>query len=48
VSAKLKEVIVLLDKERAKVRKLEEEVKRLRDMLVLSLIENSEINEEIK
>jgi hypothetical protein len=48
VSTKLKDVIVLLDKERAKVRKLEEEVKRLRDMLVLSLIENSEINEETK
>jgi hypothetical protein len=39
VSAKLKEVIVLLDKEKAKVRKLEEEVKRLKDMLVLSLID---------
>jgi len=42
VSAKLKEVIVLLDKERAKVRKLEEEVKRLKDMLLKSLIEKSE------
>jgi hypothetical protein len=42
MSAKLKEVIVLLDKERAKVRKLEEEVKRLKDMLLKSLIEKSE------
>jgi hypothetical protein len=39
VSAKLKEVIVLLDKERAKVRKLEEEVKHLRAMLMQSLID---------
>ena len=39
MSAKLKEVIVLLDKERAKVRKLEEEVKHLRAMLMKSLID---------
>ncbi len=39
MSAKLKEVIVLLDKERAKVRKLEEEVKHLRAMLMQSLID---------
>jgi hypothetical protein len=42
VSAKLKEVIALLDKEKAKVRKLEEEVKRLKAMLMKSLIEKSE------
>ena len=39
MSAKLKEVIVLLDKEKAKVRKLEEEVKHLRAMLMQSLID---------
>ena len=40
MSNKLKDLIVMLDKERAKVRKLEEEIKRLRAMLLQSLVEN--------
>ena len=42
MSNKLKDVIVTLDKERAKVRKLEEEVKRLRNMLMQSLVDQEQ------
>jgi hypothetical protein len=42
LSNKLKDVIVTLDKERAKVRKLEEEVKRLRYMLMQSLVDQEQ------
>jgi hypothetical protein len=46
MSNKLKDLIVLLDKERAKVRQLEQEVQRLRNMAMHALVEAHDTKEE--
>jgi len=46
MSNKLKDLIVLLDKERAKVRQLEQEVQRLKNMAMHALVKAHDTKED--